>query len=266
MREVLRAACAAGEWPPSGPLMYMSGRQKCKHCEKRFSNLWVTNASCFECETRKRDAGECPVSARGKCPKRAFCPHEKKCIACERASCEVCGITCGDGDDVASLIESTRARCVFLDFDRTLCSTKTGASPLHGRGHSLDADLAGVAASHPSVHVVTRNSHVEDIRAFLTREGVPRGVRVHNVGRGVSKGRVIREIIDAFEKEKERGDSGSGGDCDCGLAIADCGGDRGGDCGERRYVFADDSVVELLDADVASVEGLVRVLFSRALA
>jgi len=35
-------------------------------------------------------------------------------------------------------------RVLFLDFERSLCSTKAGGSPLQG-SHSLDADLVALA-------------------------------------------------------------------------------------------------------------------------
>lgn len=67
------------------------------------------------------------------------------------------GVVCGDGEEVAAIVEASRessaAGFVFLDFDRTLCTTKTGNSPLHGK-HALDPELLGIACSHPNVHVV----------------------------------------------------------------------------------------------------------------
>ena len=52
--------------------------------------------------------------------------------------------------------DDTPGGTLFMDFDRTLCTTKTGSSPLNGR-HALDPELMGLACSHPNVHVVTRN-------------------------------------------------------------------------------------------------------------
>jgi hypothetical protein len=49
---------------------------------------------------------------------------------------------------------------VFLDFDRTFCSTKRGASPLHGScEHSIDPDLLWVATVCQHCYVITRNVH-----------------------------------------------------------------------------------------------------------
>ena len=53
----------------------------------------------------------------------------------------------------------------FFDFDRTLCTTKSGGSPLQGK-HALDAELAAVAASMPTsvesrlTPHLHRNSHL----------------------------------------------------------------------------------------------------------
>jgi hypothetical protein len=60
---------------------------------------------------------------------------------------------------------------VFLDFDRTLASTRNGTDPLGGGGgaggHSVDAELLAVLVEHPNAHVVTRNPHKENIQTFL---------------------------------------------------------------------------------------------------
>ena len=74
---------------------------------------------------------------------------------------------------------------------------------------------------------------------------------VHHVGKGVSKGRVIREVL----AEKAAQSAGR-------LAEESTGVGGGG----VRAVFVDDSAAELLDPEVASVPGLTKVLFSRVLA
>ena len=60
---------------------------------------------------------------------------------------------------------------IFVDFDRTLCTTKAGASPLQGN-HSLDSDLALLCRSREhQVLIVTRSSRSEDIVVFLKEHG-----------------------------------------------------------------------------------------------
>jgi hypothetical protein len=156
----------------------------------------------------------------------------------------------------------------------------------------LDRELWGlVRGGRWDVRVVTRNSHVDDIKTFMRRFAVNEGgdspggdspggdspggdspggdapggdspggdspggdspggdssggdssfdaIPVHHVGKGVSKGAVIRGACD--EKASVVGSP-------------------------IRAVFVDDSAAELLDEEVAGVPGLTRVLFSRVLA
>jgi hypothetical protein len=263
-------AAVEGEWPPRTPLMYVTGKTECVRCGGQFGTLWIGNGRCcFRCEEGMRSRLECPVSKR--CPSAAFCPHSLRCIACERWSCELCGVVCGDGEDVVAMVECTDPHVVFIDFDRTLCTTKSGSSPLRG-SHSLDRELWGlVRGGRWDVRVVTRNSHVDDIKTFMRRFAVNEGgdspggdspggdssggdspggdspggdssfdaIPVHHVGKGVSKGAVIRGACD--EKASVVGSP-------------------------VRAVFVDDSAAELLDEEVADVPGLTRVLFSRVLA
>merc|ERR1712232_502079 len=77
----------------------------------------------------------------------------------------------GDGEDVWQLVAQLQPAAIFLDFDRTLATTKAGASPLEGN-HSVDADLAAVCGDHDCVHIVTRNSRKEDIDKFLEAKEV----------------------------------------------------------------------------------------------
>lgn len=159
------AAVASAGWPPKKEAgMYCVGKQTCRHCTGQFSNLWVLRGACFHCDAKIRQEGRCPQGKR--CPPAAFCPHHQRCIACEGWSCNMCGIVCGDGEYVAGLVDSIQPDAVFMDFDRTLCTTKSGSSPLHGR-HSIDAELAGIMLQHPNVHVVTRNRHTSEIATFF---------------------------------------------------------------------------------------------------
>lgn len=266
MRATLERAVGDGRWPPVGDaLLYVTGRQPCRRCGGSFSNLWVSNGACFRCEEELRAAGICPfrgggdepgAEKGGRCPPGAFCPHHRRCVACERWSCDACGVRCGDGEDVAALVESEQPRAVFLDFDRTLCTTKSGANPTRGR-HAADPDLLAVAASRRETHVVTRNSHVDDVAAWMRANGV-REPRVHHVGKGVSKGRVIADILRELESRE---------DDPTAREARDGEGDENGEKQRRaRGIFADDGVAELLDPEVAAIPGLVRVLFSRVVA
>ena len=257
-------------WPPEllaqklPALSYLRGKQKCGACGGAFGGLWVQAGTCFRCDAVARSAGVCPKSGSfGKnqnrkhaspCPPSAWCPHRRRCLACEAlffSGCASCGVTRGDGEDVALMVESAPSPllCVFLDFDRTLCATKRGASPrLAGsprRFVEFDAALMSVATSHGETHVVTRNRHVADIAAFLAHHGVRDAAsKVHSVSRGESKAGAMRAA----------------------MASAAARGEKTENRAEAEAVFVDDSIAELMDEEVAAIPGLTRVLFSRVVA
>ncbi|CAE8599730.1 unnamed protein product [Polarella glacialis] len=118
----------------------------------KLTRLWLHRGLCLTCEELRDDARTAG-------------------IVCEQWSCEKCALLRGDGEDVWQLASQRQPAVIFLDFDRTLCTTKAGASPLEGN-HSLDTDLVSVCSSHGRVRIVTRNSRREDIAEFLGRHGV----------------------------------------------------------------------------------------------
>ena len=281
-------------WPPdtaiTPALAYLRGKQACGACGGVFGGLWVQSGTCFRCDAVARNAGVCPKSVprfgsgsgsrddkegngkkRSTCPVSAWCPHRRRCMACEAlffSECASCGVTRGDGEDVAALVESFDMLCVFLDFDRTLCATKQGASPVRRTTErkeaeaslpfpyaEFDAALMSVATSHRETHVVTRNRHVDDIAAFLAHHGVRDAKRkVHNVARGESKAGAIIDVMRAAKcalAEKAKADSSREAEEHLRFASA---------------VFVDDSIAELVDEEVAAIPGLTRVLFSRVVA
>ena len=129
-----------------------------------------------------------------------------------------------------------------------MCTTKSGGSPAVG-AHRCDPELLSILAAHPFAHVVTRNSHVRQIAAFLEARGVRRP-SVRRVAKAESKAAAIRALL----AERRREGAGSGfGDASIGA-------------GPARTILVDDSIAELLDPEVAAVEGLTRVLFVRAMA
>lgn len=94
---------------------------------------------------------------------------------------------------------------IFLDFDRTLATTKRGASPLIGN-HSVDPDLASVCSGHGRVQVVTRSSRKEDIEQFLSIKGVP-FCKVNSLKRDgwSNKAEVILREMEALGAPDSRG-------------------------------------------------------------
>ena len=275
----MRALIGAEGWPPPAEArrtrVSLAGDLGCWRCERRFSKQWAFRGVCWECEGTLRQAGVCPFDqsrgkarAGGRAAGHAFCPHQLKCAVCDGgfAPCVACGLAQGDGDAVAALCAehapATAATgqpaapgalsMLFVDFDRTLCTTKSGSSPLHGT-HSLDAELVALAAQLPT-HVVTRNSHADEIRAFLSQRGV-RVAGVHVVPRKESKAVTMLALCPAL------------GAPPLAEGEPDADAEAGDDAGAVRAIFVDDDVFECCDSAVAAlVPRLLRVLFRRGAA
>ena len=232
----------------------MRGNHPCSGCKGAFSKLWVHRAACCECERACREAGRCPFcsllplsskagsttatckavagdKANSKGGQYSWCHHDSRCFKCEGWSCEQCRLLQGDGELVQTLVEERAPTCVFLDFDRTVCSTKAGADPRIGQ-HSVDEALVAVAAAHPEVYIVTRSSHADSIAAFLHERGMPvKGVR--SVKREkCSKADVILAVLESH------GEGATG-------------------------LFVDDDIVEHCDPRLADACNLTRMLFVR---
>ena len=157
------------------------------------------------------------------------------CLLCDRHSCAECRFHQGDGHDVAVLAATLRPSHLYVDFDRTLCSTR-GGSPLNGH-HSIDEELLSVISQfvgekgNAAVQVVTRNAHVDDIKTFLARSGLG-DVGVTRIARPRSKAEVVAA--------------------------------KGGEGGEVA-LFVDDTIGEHLDEEMRAAVGVVRFLFVRSL-
>ena len=181
----------------------------------------------------RRAAGRCPFDDGSPGELHAFCAHQRRCAVCDGgafALCEPCNLARGDGEAVASLVEERQVDVLFCDFDRTLCTTKSGASPLQSKRvtHSVDADLAAAAALAHRAYVVTRNSHRADILAFLAAQSVR-----------------FDDVV-VVQKKKSKATE---------IAPRLAPGERG--------LFVDDDVRECCDPKVAAVPGLTRVLYAR---
>ena len=119
----------------------LDGATLCSHCGRRTSKQWATARSrtrfvCVECEATRRAAGRCPFDDGSPGELHAFCAHQRRCAVCDGgafALCEPCNLARGDGEAVASLVEERQIDVLFCDFDRTLCTTKSGASPLQSK-------------------------------------------------------------------------------------------------------------------------------------
>jgi hypothetical protein len=236
----------------------------CVLCNAARPTLWIHRGVCFECDDLSRAAGKCPLAwQNSRCDPRLFCVHGScgdrgVCLLCDNSWCGTCRFYRGDGEEVLRLASLLRPAVIYLDWDRTFCSTRGGGSPLKGQ-HTLDQELlalvhdrvsdnAGAVAQKRTVHVVTRNSYRDDIVAFLEQHGLGReDIPIHTVTKGQSKVDVIhRTAIDSIAS-------------------------AGAGSGTVRVLFVDDSIEELLDegavgnaekGDGPQLE-LLRVLFVR---
>lgn len=130
--------------------------------------------------------------------------------------------------DLANRLRPAR---IAIDFDRTLATTRSGGLPIVGQ-HSADSDLMSLLWLHRAAcMIVTRNSHTEAIRAFLSANGAPADVPVHSIRRPTSKAEVLVPSLGP----------------------------------EEQAILVDDSIAELTDPMVAGQERVHRVLFVRAL-
>ena len=237
-------ALGSSEWSDA-----VAGSQgPCGRCGGRFTSLFLEARTgfCTRCAAELRALGVCPgAEKRGTAhPARAWCPHEQRCFACDRHSCARCRLwRAADGDAAHEIVaaqllspevggsrsrsgsdsdsdcaagespmkrRTTRRTTLMLDFDRTLCTTRSGNPPDAAR-HRIDAGLVALAArvvrTGGRVAVVTRNGHRDAIRAFLVaRMPLPGGVEAKEWEEGgvgvrcvkrekIGKGDVVREAL-----------------------------------------------------------------------
>jgi len=148
---------------------------------------------------------ECPLGLRCRGKQRgtppSMCPHDLRCVVCDMWSCYRCGIVHADGEQTQLVVEEDRPDMLFLDFDRTLATTRTGGNPLDPKlsvKPTVEPSLRQAALSFPAgrVHVVTRNSHSYEIKAFLEQHGLSH-VEVHSVKQvgATTKADVMRRLL-----------------------------------------------------------------------
>jgi hypothetical protein len=169
------------------------------------------------------------------------------------------------------------------DVNRTLCTTRSGATPLPASGrvkHVVDAELKAAVAMHPSAHVVTRNSHRDDIERFLAQEGLG-GMRVHVVPKKMPKGKYILDhIVNPAKGTSQEAPTASAATAATGpstpssppseaantLMGSNYDHTSGGEREQVTCLFVDDDVRELVsDAWLREDPGVHRALFVRAL-
>lgn len=246
---------------------YRPAREMCSECHCYFGSLWMRNNRCTVCDQRIRqrnDGNACPFLCKY-ADKGAYCVHAKRCFTCDSPhTCNDCRLACGDGEMVADLVKTLQPQLLLLDFDRTLASTKSGASPLPPPGstkpitHTVDQDLKSAAlwseGGH-EVHVITRNSHRSAIQQFLHINGLGSS-EVHVVPKKMRKGQYIKETF--FDGDEQHvGNAANTVMLENDVKLADQ---------SRTCVFVDDDIKELVvDQWLREAPNIHRVLFLRVL-
>ena len=267
-RPQMRAHIAAHGWPSA--IAARRGAQEsggasadnkvCRECDKGFSALWVHRGVCSECEAAVRESGACPYQP-SRCKRAWFCPHTSQCFVCDAHGCASCRLERGGADTVAEvasrLAASSRLLRIAIDFDRTLCNTRSGGAPIIGK-HQPDEELLSLLWRHAGLcEIVTRNAHVQAIRAFLDAHGAPPAdqLPIRTVRKGESKAEHVLAGL-ASEAEQE-------GD------LVPSSGPAAPPEPEQwpttTVLMVDDSVAELVEERVASDARVHRVLFVRLL-
>lgn len=220
----MKASILRESWPPSAKSnrtrivafnkhslsnINLKKLMRCDDCEGHYDNKWIRHHLCSFCEMKRREqhtGSYCLFQncKGGKMNSSTYCPHANRCFYCDAPhSCEkFCRLSRGGGDLAIELVDSIQPGLLLLDFDRTFCSTKSGASPIpkgkkvqNGFTHSIDPDLRMLVTSHAeSSNIVTRNSHLQEIQEFLLLNDLPElAKRVFVVPKKVSKGSYISE-------------------------------------------------------------------------
>lgn len=222
--------------------------ETCKICKGHFATeLWIRHKLCMVCENTRRNKANRSECLFEDCQfgDKAFCSHFQRCFVCDAPhSCDkFCQLSRGDGEVALGMVETIRPNLLLLDFDRTLATTKSGASPLpkSGHKHSIDEELKNAVIAQQAFgksHVVTRNSNKADIQEFLLQHGLDGlAQNVHVVPKKKTKGFYIRETFYTDMPEQD-----------------------------TVCIFIDDSLPELVkDPWLRSTKAIHRLLFVRCL-
>ncbi|KAH8098486.1 RNA binding-protein [Aureococcus anophagefferens] len=229
------AIVAREGWPPdpavSGRIraarLHLDGDAACWKCEGRtFQRAWARDGVCWGCEREERREGRCPRGEKG-CPVRrhgrrgaasGFCAHARRCVGCDAHSCAQCALlraTATTSRAYRELRGGAAPPCLFLDFDRTLCSTRSGADPMapsakdSKKAVSSDEALVELLAEVPagSAFVVTRNARREAIEAYLKTlhldHVVVRSVKRERLDKADGSGPLAKKRAAAERRERE---------------------------------------------------------------
>jgi len=148
-------------WPPSYTFTN-PGKHTCRHCQRRFGPKWIRHSACWMCRHSLRAAGLCPYENSPAC---VMCPHNRRCLRCERLSCSSCGIYLSTDLDegIVSFVRDRAPRLLIFDFDQTLCETKSGCPPDPAK-HGLNPHLFALArAWRDKAAVVSRQPYANQV-------------------------------------------------------------------------------------------------------
>eukprot|EP00960_Hanusia_phi_P078179 768790-Hanusia_phi.AAC.13 len=220
-------------WPPSATLT-QEGKHRCKLCGKGFGRKWIRRNICWKCENDCRDQGRCPYEDGKFC---FVCPHLRACLMCERHPCMLCRIAHSEEltEDVSTWVQELDPDVLFVDFDQTLCNTKSGCAP-DVRKHAMNSDICSAIKSRASKRtiILTRQNiqHKPMILSYVEQMGI-RNVEVECVG----------------GRRNTRGDKLS--KADAIFELVPCG----------SVLFIDDDIRELMAREIIECDRITRLLF-----
>lgn len=270
-RPQMRATIATSGWPASiasrrgaAERERVADNKVCRVCTAQFSPLWVHRGVCSECEAALRADGACPYQPE-RCTAAWFCVHEQRCFVCDTHGCAECRLERG-GAEVVAEVAARLAACshlqrIAVDFDRTLCNTRSGGRPEVGK-HLIDDELLALLWRYVGqCEIVTRNQHTDAIRIFLDAHGAPPACElpIRTVHRGQSKADYVLAGLDGEgpQMDNDALPTRVHGAVDVCLELEDT--------LPPAVLMVDDSVAELAETRVASDTRVHRVLFVRAL-
>lgn len=157
-------------------------------------------------------------------------------------------------------VQDQNPALIVMDFDQTLCETKSGCVPIP-RKHRLNPELHALAqAWGERAVVVSRQPHTNqaNVQSFLRECGLPKvgvhcigglevhiagdvqdeGARTGRGGRGSRKKKKSDVIIPMLQRAREE------------MRV-----------GRRSVLFFDDDIREVLDEDLSKETSLLRILF-----
>ena len=220
-------------WPPSATFT-QEGKHQCRVCKKGFGRKWIKRSICWKCENDSRDQGRCPYEDGNLC---YVCPHLRACLLCERLPCMHCRMVHSEdmAEDVSSFVQELNPDVLIVDFDQTLCETRSGCAPVVDK-HAMNSDICNAIKCRPTKRnvILTRQNFKNEptITRYLDQMGMK------NV-----------EICCVGGKRNAEGEKMS--KSDMMFDLVPCG----------SVLFIDDDLRELMEREIAQCDRITRLLF-----